>query len=69
MVKRTTYQVNGNDSDGCTLVSREAFTLKSAKQEARLIETDGEYLDSGLSRIEIIEDLTGDCVLEFRIAS
>lgn len=25
----TTYQVEGYDSDGCTLVSREAYTLKA----------------------------------------
>lgn len=61
----TTYQVNGLESDGCTLVSREAYTLKAARREAAIILTDSEYLHSGLYKVEIINDRNGDCEIDF----
>ena len=60
----TTYQVEGYDSDGCTLVSREAYTLKAAREEMRLILTDQEYIGADLRRVKVLNDLTGECVLD-----
>ena len=63
-----TYQVNGLDGDGCTLVSREAYTLKAARAEMLIIDSDPEYFGAGLARIEVLDDETGECLLD-RIVS
>ncbi len=59
---RTTYQVEGIDDNGDTVVSREAFTLKAAKQEMRDMWTDPTY--NGIARVVVTEDITGDVVID-----
>jgi hypothetical protein len=66
---RQTYQVNGICSEGFTLVSREAFTLKAAKEEAKLILSDREYVQSGLTRVDIVGDLSETIELQYFVKS
>lgn len=47
------YSVVGLDADGCELTSREAFSMKEVREELRLIESDTEYFDSGLVRVQV----------------
>ncbi len=63
----TTYQVTALDSDGCTVTSQEAFTLKAARQLVKDIRSDVSYGDD-IRRIEVTEDLTGDVVLDWNHA-
>ncbi len=60
---RKTYSVVGLDALGGELTSREAFSLKEVKSEIRLIETDREYFESGLSRIQV-QDSDGIMVVD-----
>ena len=63
----TTYQITAYDSDGCTVTSHEAYTLKAARQALKDIRTDASYGDD-IRRIEVTEDLTGDVVLDWNHA-
>jgi hypothetical protein len=60
----TTYQVAALDSDGCTVTSQEAYTLKAAKQTMKDIRSDASYGDD-IVRIEVTEDTTGDVVIDW----
>lgn len=55
-----TYQVIGLDADGCTLVSREAYTMVAARAELKRIDVDTEYnLYGDLRRLQIVRDTDG----------
>ncbi len=63
----TTYNVDGLDEDGCTVVRREAYNLKGAKQELRLMLTDDSYTD--IVRVMVFNDETDECVIDQQVRS